>query len=494
MADMPELEVTRKDRDEVNPLVELGTTGLKRSAGYIHEEFLTQLQGQDSVKVFKEMSENDPIIGSFLFAIDQFLRKAQWRVEPANDDDAAEEMADFVRDCMEDMSMTWTDFISEVLSMLIYGYSYFEIVYKKRVGPDEEDPTKRSKYTDNKIGWRKFSIRSQDSLQRWAFDEDGGIQGMYQQGPPNYDLVFIPIDKSLLFRTSARKNNPEGRSVLRNAYRPWYFKKRIEEVEGVGIERDLAGMPIAFVPAEYLTATATPDQKATVAGMAKLVKNVRRDEQEGVIFPLAYDENNNKMFDFALVSSGSGRAFATDPIIERYDRRIAMTVLADFILLGSNEVGSYALSVSKMGMFQAALEAWLDSIAAVLNEHALTRLWRLNGFDLATMPKITHEPVQTPSLEELGTFISSMVGAGATLFPNTDLENVLMKKAGLPEREEEDDVKDREKAIREQNEASGVDVSLDGEVTKPPEAPAEGAAPPKPEQEEKPPVQKRWWQ
>ena len=68
--------------------------------------------------------------------------------------------------------------------------------------------------------------------------------------PPSYNLYTIPIDKALLFRTKSRKDNPEGRSILRNAYRSWYFKRRIQEVEGIGIERDLAGLPVMYAPAD----------------------------------------------------------------------------------------------------------------------------------------------------------------------------------------------------------------------------------------------------
>ena len=67
-----------------------------------------------------------------------------------------------------------------------------------------------------------------------------------QLAPPSYKQVVIPMEKCLLFRTQTHKNNPEGRSILRNAYRSWYFKKRIEEIEGVGIERDLAGNSISL--------------------------------------------------------------------------------------------------------------------------------------------------------------------------------------------------------------------------------------------------------
>jgi hypothetical protein len=37
----------------------------------------------------------------------------------------------------------------------------------------------------------------------------------------------------LLFRPHSPKNNPEGRSVIRNAYRAYYFIKRLEELEAI---------------------------------------------------------------------------------------------------------------------------------------------------------------------------------------------------------------------------------------------------------------------
>ncbi|MCE2604181.1 hypothetical protein LH384_34385, partial [Pseudomonas aeruginosa] len=55
-------------------------------------------------------------------------------------------------------------------------------------------------------------------------------------------------DRALHFVTKSRKNNPEGRSVLRGAYRAWYFKRRIQEIEGIGLERDLAGFPVLTAP------------------------------------------------------------------------------------------------------------------------------------------------------------------------------------------------------------------------------------------------------
>ena len=89
----------------------------------------------------------------------------------------------------QDMSQTWEDTISEILSFLPFGWSYHEIVYKRRLG-DTEDPTTRSRFNDGKIGVRKLPIRAQETLWEWKFDETGGIRGMIQLAPPTYKTSF----------------------------------------------------------------------------------------------------------------------------------------------------------------------------------------------------------------------------------------------------------------------------------------------------------------
>lgn len=412
-------------------LIEIGRTGLERFGGHVYEEFLPDLTGTRAVKVYREMSENDPVVGAFLFAIDMLMRNVSWTVRPYSQRQEDLEAADFLKSCMEDMSMTWEDTISEILSMLVYGWSYHEIVYKIRAG-DSLDPSRRSRFADGRIGWRKLPIRAQESLYEWIFDEAGGIRGMVQQAPPDYELRTIPIEKALLFRTRAHKGNPEGRSILRNAYRAWYFKRHIEEIEGIGIERDLAGLPVAWVPPKLLSPNATPAERMLLEEIKRIIVNVRRDEQEGVIFPLMFDDNNNKVYDFTLLSTGGQRQFNTDSIVARYDQRIAMTVMADFILLGHENVGSFALSSSKTNLFAVALGAWLQSIAGVFNRHAVPRLFELNGYRLEALPQLEPGDIEVPDLQELGAYIQSLAGAGMPLFPDQALETYLRQVAGLP--------------------------------------------------------------
>jgi hypothetical protein len=418
--------------------VELGQTGLRRTGGYIDEEFLPQLRGRKAVQIFREMETNDPIVGALLFAIDRLLRQVEWRVEAAGDAPEDKEAAEFVEQCMEDMSHTWDDLISEILTMLPYGWAMNEICYKRRVGPWEEDPLKKSQYTDGKIGWRKMPLRAQETLLRWVFDDNGSLKGMIQMAPPSYRPVPLPIEKCLLFRPNSVKNNPEGRSILRNAYRPWYMKKRLEEIEAIGAERDLAGMPVGRVPADYLNAQPGTDKAKMVEAYKRMVRSVRRDEQEGIVLPTLYDqETKQPLFDFELLSSGGTRAFDTSAIIQRYEQRMLMTVLADFILVGHESVGSYAMHTDKSGLFRTAINSIARAIADVFNRNAIPRLFKINAWTPEKLPKIVPNDVDPPDLTQLGQFMGQMAQAGVVWFPDAELEKFVRDAARLPQLSEE---------------------------------------------------------
>ena len=376
------------------------------------------------------MADNDPVIGSILYAIEKVILRLEWRIDPFDDSPEAEEIQKFIDECMEDMSDSWDQTLASILSMLVYGFSFHEIVYKIRKG-DSKDPKYNSKHNDGKIGWRKFAIRSQESLNNWMMDADGGIQGYRQIDPAGGGFREIPIDKGLLFRTNVSKNNPEGRSLLRNCFRPWYYKRRIEEIEAIGIERDLAGLPVAKVPPEYLSSGATAAQQSVLAEITQIVQNIKRNEQEGVIFPLMYDENGNEMFSLELLSSGGSRQFDTDKVIARYDQRISMSVLSDFILLGHEQVGSFALGSQKMDLWTMSVEAIAKSIAEVMNQYAIPRLLKLNGMNTELAPYLSYGEVSSVDLNELSNYVQKLIGAGA-LSPDEKLEAYLREQASLP--------------------------------------------------------------
>ena len=398
------------------------------------EEFLPELRGVKGVQAYTEMADNDATIGAILFAIEMLMRQCQFHVEPGGDSAKDKECAEFVESCMDDMERTWADTLSEILSFLTYGWSYHEIVYKRRVGKTSS-PVTNSKHTDGLIGWRKLPIRSQDTLYGWEYKEDSDdLIGMTQQPPPDYGHITIPIEKALHFRTRSRKDNPEGRSILRTAYRAYYFKKRLEEIEGYGMERDLAGFPVLYGPDGVDLWANDPEMEQILSRAEYIVSSIRRDAREGLVLP----GGENTGWKLELVSSGSRRQFDTNAIIDRYDKRIATSVLADFVMLGQQAVGSFALADSKTQIFAMAIGTYLDVICEVFNNQAIPRLIDLNGDHfkgITDYPKMEHGDIDEPNLEQFATFIEKMVGTGV-LVPDEALEEEVRRMGRLPEKVE----------------------------------------------------------
>lgn len=408
---------------------EYGRLGQKRYGGTFYEEFLPELRGKRGVEAYREMAENDDVISAVLFAIELLLRQSTWRVDPAGPAKKDAEAAEFVEQCRNDMQETWTDTISEILSFLTFGWSFHEIVYKRRLGRTANTAT-RSKYNDGLIGWQKLPIRAQETLYEWVYDEHDNLVAMQQMPPPDFGILEIPMSKAMLFRTKSRKDNPEGRSILRGAYRSWYFKRRIQEIEGIGIERDLAGLPVIYGPPKVNLFKRDPETQRAKAELQRYVKNIRRDEQEGVILPDGYK--------LELLSTGGSRQFDTNAIINRYDTRIAMTVLADFLMLGHQGTGSYALSTDKTDMFKMALGTYLDIICEAFNQHGIPALIDANGKHfqgITDYPKLAHGDVEHIDLGILGDFLQKMSSSGI-LLPDEDVEDFVRAVAKLPERKE----------------------------------------------------------
>lgn len=424
------------DANGVRPLdpalVQLGGTGLKEYGGYINEDFLAQMNGREAVRIFTEMSLNDPLISAVNFAVSMLLRQVEWRVEAADESSAAEAGKTFVEECLDDMSHSWSDFMAEVLSMLPYGWAAHAIVWKKRMGPNQKQPEFRSKFTDGKYGIRKLPIRAQDTLLRWEMSPDGGVVGLHQL-LPNGTQEFIPIERMLLFRTQSHKNNPEGRSILRGAYVVWERKKAVEAAEGRAAMR-AAGVVVFRIPARYMSADADESERNVALAYRTLADRLAQDRQGSVVLPSDVGQNGQPLVDFSYVTADGRRPADMSPIVERYDKRIVTTVLADFLLLGQQAIGSFALSSDKTALFAQACGAYLKQIADVLNRYLLPRLWELNNFPQETMPRLVPGDIETPDLTELAGFVTALSSAGMPLFPDDDVEAYLRQAGGLPEK------------------------------------------------------------
>ena len=102
---------------------EIGTMGTPLSGGYNVGEWNTKIRQIEPNLLYKEIVDNDPVVGAVLFVIGYMLSNQPWYVD-AGEGPRAEEAKEFVEKAMIDMEHPWSHFILESLSMLQYGCAY----------------------------------------------------------------------------------------------------------------------------------------------------------------------------------------------------------------------------------------------------------------------------------------------------------------------------------------------------------------------------------
>lgn len=411
-----------KAKDNLNiGMGELGIIGLKVSNGQIYEDIKNELTFPYSTIVYKQMSY-DPIIAAGLSFYEYMMLKAKFRVKPVEDATEQElEQAKFVSECMHDMEHSWDDFIQEVSSMNIHGFSAHEIVLRPRF------KSKGSLYDDGKVGWRKLPIRSQDTIDRWLYldpTDPNKLTGLRQSYyadnsrrsvglTRNGTHIDIPRNKFLLFRTGKRRDNPCGESILKSVYFPWRYRTAIEETEAVGIERDLSGLPVIFIPPQYMADDASPEQKAIYRHYQNIVKNIQLNQQGGMVLPQSFDpESKQRMFDFKLMGAEGGKSYNTSEIIQRYDNKILTAMGCDILIMGQSSTGSYALGSIKSNLTAIAVESRLREICNVINKQLIPITAKKNGWDTSRLPQLTFDDLETFDLESWSKAMQRVASTG----------------------------------------------------------------------------------
>jgi hypothetical protein len=411
---------------------EMGSSGLRISGGRVDEEFDNAWRQHKKARTIQEML-TDPMVSRSMWTFELLIKNVEWDAEPANDSNEAMQAADFLKSVLfEDQSHSWNESLSHHLSMVPWGWAYHELVWKRRLGyRNRNDPGANSKFNDGKWGLRKTAFRGQNTLFEWMPD-DKGMRQLDTYSGVNRGVVDLPIEQSLLFRLSNYRDSPEGRSLLRAAYVPWYRKKNVATFQGIGVERDLVGLPVIRVPIEIMLASGS--QEALVKHeFERMGRNIRQDDQAYVMLPSNRDESGNYYYDFTLASTtGTGTKIDTQPIIDAYNKEILMALMTDVTLIGHEQVGSFSLHSSATQLLSFGLSGMMDSIQEVYNRHFVPRLFGHNGLNPELMPKLIHGDVETVDLDELGNFIVRMAQGG---FDLTDVENEIRRRAGFPLRE-----------------------------------------------------------
>ena len=427
-----------KKLSEAKAKATLGVAGDNTHNGQIRaDEFLPELRGKKAIRKYREMRDNDSTVGAVMYSVEQILRDVDLDVIPVDDSDAAKVEADFVKSVLNDMDHTLDDHIAEALSFLSYGFGWFEVVYKRRVGPTERSDKKHSKYTDGRLGVKKIAARAPWTINRFDVDQKtGDVLGIEQSVGLMNGKNYIPLNKSLYYRTTSINGDPSGRSILRNAYTSYEYLNNLQAIEAIAVERELAGIPVARIPAEYLSGDASVAQSGFVRDLQQILRDVKFNEQGYIVLPSdTYPDkdgapSSTRLVDIELMASNGKRNIDINPIVSRYQHDIARSVLSEFLLLGSSG-GSYALSKSKTDLFLRALESYIQAIVDVLNKQLVERLWQLNGLNYDLMPTIVSGDVAPHDLREVAAFLRNLNGANIDVSSHPEVVKDLMDIADL---------------------------------------------------------------
>ena len=404
-------------------LSEVGYNGLNISSNQIMEEIKRELQFPTSIITYKQMTY-DSVIAAALSYYEHMMMKAKFDFKPHPlADDTQKEYATFLQECADDMEHSWQDFVQEVSSMNTYGFCVNEIVLRKRLH------SKGSKYNDGKVGIHKLPIRSQDSISGWEYDDNQQLIGVTQTiaktGKSGRillsqkgDKITIPREKFLLFRLGKKKDSPVGESPLRGCYYSWKYKAAVEDLESVGISRDLSGVPVAWIPPQMMADDADPHVKEQYAMFQRIVRNINSNQQAGMVLPLMYDEvSKQPVFKFELLKNEGGKAYDTTNIKQYYSNAILTALSADLLIMGQGSTGSYALGNIKNSLSAIAIESKLKEICNVVNHHLIPLIARMNGWEMTRLPYIAVDDLESVSLEETSKFLQRVGSIG--ILPKT---------------------------------------------------------------------------
>jgi hypothetical protein len=390
---------------------EYGDTGTSMYNGMISgEEYNNDLSGNSKFTVYDKMRKGDATVAAALKVMKLPLRSANWFIQPAGQDPKQIEQAKFIEhNLMSAMSVTWDDFIRQSLLMLDYGVFVFEKVF---TNVEYDGKTY--------IGWRKFAPRHPRTINQWKIN-DGRDDGVVQQKIGG-GTVEIPIDKLLIFVNEKEGDNWEGISLLRSAYKHWFFKDIFEQIDAMAFERQGLGVPFCKIPVGA--------QAKDKANAMAIVKNLRANEKAYVVYPDGYEVG------FLDMHGKSTR----DPksSIEYHNRQIVLNVLAQFLMLGSGDSGSFALSKDQSGFFYDSLQAVAKNICDVVNKYAIQQLCDINWPGTTEYPELVVDDIGAIDKEKFATMINTLMGANL-IKQDDDLTKYIRKELDLPDEEKGDE-------------------------------------------------------
>lgn len=401
------LEVKLADREPVGRPSprrgEIGSTGTQVFNDVLTaDEYNPDLMGTLRYDVYDKMRKSDGQVRAGLMVVKLPLLRAEWSIKPASDSAEDKRIADFLsEDLFTTMDIPWTRFLRQALTMLDYGSMLFEEVWTLKEG---------------KIHLKKLAPRLPKSIIEWKVTNNGMFGGVKQGAMRggNWNEVDIPAEKLLLFVNELEGSDYRGVSLLRAAYKHYYYKDGFYRVDAIAKERRAVGVDVG-----------------TLYGP---VDEDRRKDLEAAMMTLHAHEkqffteiDGEHTYRIEGITGAIADCLAS---IEHHDVRILRSILAEFLSMGERS-GSQAMHRDKTSFFMMALGAIADDLVDVINNDLIIPWVDWNFSGVTKYPKLQHSRLETRDTQAIASAIARLVNVGA-MVADEDTENRVREMLDLP--------------------------------------------------------------
>lgn len=335
--------------------IELGRTTSSYSK-FLREEYNPELRDVQGLIKYDRMRRSDAATRAALKTLKTPILGATWYLQPFDSKPRSKEIADFVsRNLTQHMSYPFSQVIQEALLMLDYGFYIFEKVWDVKTFGRKE-----------RVYLKKLAPRHPMDVYEWHFDANGGPASIdFYNAPGTTDHANISIDKLAIFSYDAEGGDMRGISVLRSAYKNWYFSENFFKIDAIQKERHGIGIPIIKLPPGF---TVTDRDKAQELG-----ENLRSNEKAHVVLPPYWE---------VMFAKLEGQPVSPIESAEYHQKMIYQNVLAQAIY--ENVSGS---DTDVMTLFYKSTRHLADLIRAVFNKYIIPQIVGPN-WDIEDYPEL----------------------------------------------------------------------------------------------------------
>lgn len=403
-------------RRSTPPTKTLGAPGTAIYGGFIQSDELNpNLSSQhERYKTYSEILANTTIVAAGTRYFLNLAAKAEWSFQPS-DADTDGKFAELTEKALtEDPATSWRRVVRRAAMYRFYGFSVQEWTAKRA--------------DDGSFTYGDIAPRAQLTIEKWDTDETGKVLGVVQRSPQTSEDLYLPRPKLMYVVDDTLSDSPDGLGLFRHLVSPAQRVARYEQLEGLGFEHDLRGIPIGRGPFTELSqmeadGTLTSAQRAAIeAPMRQFIQNHTQTANLGLLLDsITYEDKNegrpspNKQWDIDLLK-GSATSFAENAAaIERLNREMARILGVEQLMLGSGSAGSHALSQDKTNSFFLLVDGALAEIRDSVENDLIDRLFKMNGWPEEMKPTTETEAVRFTDIEQIAATLRDMASAGAVL-------------------------------------------------------------------------------